>query len=43
MYKNEGLKRLNNSVKYENGNEKWEMRIELWINKKRFFFNELSS
>ena len=42
MYKDKRLKRLNNSVTYENGNEKWEKRIELWINKKDFF-NELSS
>ena len=33
MYKNKSLKRLNNSVTYENGNEngneKWEMRMEM--------------
>ena len=29
MYKNEDLKRLNNSVTYENGNEKWEKSYEL--------------
>ena len=42
MYKDKRLKRLNNSVTYENGNEKWEIRnqtgnekweirIELWV------------
>ena len=28
MYENKGLKRLNNSVTYENENKKWEMENE---------------
>ena len=25
-------------MRNENGNKKWEIRIELWINKKRFYW-----
>ena len=51
MYKNEGLKRLNNSITYENGNKKWQTTNENENDKweysyelrKNDFFNDLWS